>query len=53
MDYFEWQEDTQVNDIEIKAGDHLWVIYAAANRDPAIFDNPDDFLVDREMHESI
>ena len=42
------KEDTQVNDIEIKAGDHLWVIYAAANRDPAIFDNPDDFLVDRE-----
>ena len=25
------KEDTQVNDIEIKAGDHLWVIYAAAN----------------------
>jgi cytochrome P450 len=42
------KEDTKVNDVEIKAGDHLWVIYAAANRDPAIFENPDDFLVDRD-----
>tara|TARA_B110000014_G_scaffold255789_1_gene238068 strand:+ start:536 stop:1819 length:1284 start_codon:yes stop_codon:yes gene_type:complete len=40
--------DTEVNGVKIKAGEHIWVIFAAANRDPEVFPDPDNFSVDRE-----
>jgi cytochrome P450 len=40
--------DTEVNGMQIKAGQHIWVIFAAANRDPEIFPDPDVFSVERD-----
>jgi len=40
--------DTEVNGVKIKAGQHIWVIFAAANRDPEIFPDPDVFSIDRD-----
>jgi len=31
----------------LKQGERIWVIYAAANRDPAIFENPDELDIER------
>ncbi|MCH1512481.1 MAG: cytochrome P450, partial [Acidimicrobiales bacterium] len=30
------------------AGEHIWLIFAAANRDPEMFSEPDSFSVNRE-----
>ena len=40
--------DTEVNGTKIAEGEHIWVIFAAANRDPEIFADPDSFSLDRE-----
>lgn len=40
-------EDTTIGDVSIRAGDKVGLFYAAANRDPAVFDNPDDIILDR------
>jgi len=42
------KSDTMVNDTEIKSGEHIWLIFAAANRDPEIFSDPDSFSLYRE-----
>jgi cytochrome P450 len=39
--------DTELNGRRIAAGDRLWVHFAAANRDPAVFENPDTVRLDR------
>ena len=44
-------EDTTVHDTEIPRGSKLQVLFAAANRDPAQFPDPDVFDVDRPRHE--
>lgn len=43
-------EDSEIGDQKIKKGEHVYLIYGAANRDPAIFENPDQFDVGR-FHE--
>jgi cytochrome P450 len=35
--------DVEVGGVPIPAGDHLWLLYASANRDAAKFDAPDEF----------
>lgn len=39
--------DTVVNDVEIKAESRVFVVVAAANRDPVQFPNPDQFDITR------
>jgi cytochrome P450 len=40
-------EDVEVAGTQVKAGDALLVLYAAANRDPAKYECPADFEIDR------
>ena len=40
--------DVMVGDQQVKAGDHVWVLFAAANRDEATFEAPDDFDCQRD-----
>ena len=42
------KEDTMVGETQLREGDHIWLIFAAANRDPEMFSQPDTFSVDRE-----
>ena len=42
------KEDTEVGGTQLSKGDHIWLIFAAANRDPEMFSKPDEFTVDRE-----
>ncbi len=42
------KRDTEIAGIPVKAGTMLMLRYAAANRDPSRFDNPDAFLPDRK-----
>ena len=39
--------DTVVDGVEIAKGSRVWVILAAANRDPSKFQRPDDFMMER------
>jgi len=41
--------DTTVHGVEIPAGDSIQLCWAAANRDPKAFPNPDEFDLDREI----
>ena len=40
-------EDHQINGTTIRAGEAVTVLVGAANRDPAIFDQPDHFCINR------
>jgi len=40
-------EDTQIGDAELAQGTRILAIYASANRDPRMWDNPDNFDVRR------
>ncbi len=40
-------EDIEVAGVNISAGDKIAALLGAANRDPDVFDRPDEFLVDR------
>ncbi len=39
--------DTQIRGVSIKAGDMLSCMIGAANRDPSVFTQPDDFMLER------
>lgn len=41
-------KDTEIGGQKITKGDKLYLSYPAANRDPAVFDNPDVFDITRE-----
>lgn len=41
--------DVVIGGVEVAAGDHVWLVYAAANRDPAAYDRPDDLDLDRHL----
>lgn len=45
--YREVRRDTTLGGTELPAGDHILLLWGAANRDPAVFDNPDDLVLDR------
>ncbi|MEG9862409.1 MAG: cytochrome P450 [Parvularculales bacterium] len=36
-------QDTRIGDTDVKQGDKIYLSYPAANRDPAVFDDPDRF----------
>jgi cytochrome P450 len=40
-----------MSDAEIPAGEKVMLLYAAANRDPAAFSDPDEFRLDRDGNE--
>jgi cytochrome P450 len=41
-------EDVEVGDIVVKEGEKIAALLGAANRDPEVFDQPDEFRVDRD-----
>jgi cytochrome P450 len=41
-------EDMDLNGISLKEGDRLWLSWAMANRDPAVFRDPDRVIIDRK-----
>lgn len=41
-------QDIEVNGVELKEGERLWLSWAMANRDPAVFDDPDEVVLDRK-----
>jgi cytochrome P450 len=43
--------DTKIGDVEIPAGAKVMMCFASAAHDPKYFQDPDDFLVDRENAE--
>lgn len=44
------KEDTTVGGCPMHAGDRVLLSFPAANRDPAIFDAPDEIRIDREVN---
>lgn len=40
-------DDTELAGVELRAGSRLLLMWGAANRDPAHFDDPDEFRLDR------
>jgi len=40
--------DTVIRGQEIKAGDRVVLVFGAANRDPDVYDDPDDIKIDRK-----
>jgi cytochrome P450 len=40
-------EDTELGGKTIRAGDKVCMWFVSGNRDPEVFDNPDEFLIDR------
>ncbi|MBI3226873.1 MAG: cytochrome P450 [Mycolicibacterium cosmeticum] len=40
--------DTEFEGTRFKEGERLWISWAMANRDPAVFDNPNDIVLDRK-----
>ena len=43
-------EDTELHGVPLKKGDTVLVLYPSANHDPAEFENPDAFEVERHPH---
>ncbi|MGQ9347431.1 cytochrome P450 [Mycolicibacterium gilvum] len=41
-------EDVTVNGVELREGQRLWLSWAMANRDPAVFTDPDQIVLDRK-----
>jgi cytochrome P450 len=39
--------DTRIEDVEMKAGERVLVLLGSANRDEALFDDPESFVLDR------
>jgi cytochrome P450 len=40
-------DDIEVDGVPLKEGERLWLSWAMANRDPGLFDNPDEVVLDR------
>ena len=44
---------TRLGEVELQEGDVLFQMLNGANRDPAYFDNPDEFQIDREPNKHV
>jgi cytochrome P450 len=40
-------EDCEIDGVQFKKGDRLWLSWAMANRDPEVFPNPNEIILDR------
>ena len=45
--------DTMLGDREVKAGDRVLLPFPAANRDPEVFDRPEEVVIDREVNRHV
>jgi cytochrome P450 len=43
-----FSEDVEVNGNQFKEGERLWISWAMANRDPSVFADPDEVVLDRK-----
>jgi cytochrome P450 family 142 subfamily A polypeptide 1 len=41
-------EDHTYQGVDLRAGDRVFMLYQSANRDEAVFDDPDEFRIDRD-----
>ncbi|QIG44120.1 cytochrome P450 [Nocardioides anomalus] len=46
-------EDVALGDVVVEAGERVAVLLGSANRDPAVFDAPDEFRVDRRPNNHV
>jgi cytochrome P450 len=42
--------DYEVDGVTLKEGERLWLSWAMANRDPSLFENPNDIVLDRKRN---
>ncbi len=40
-------QDAEIDGVQFKEGERLWLSWAMANRDPEVFDNPNEIILDR------
>lgn len=40
-------QDIEIDGVQFKEGDRLWLSWAMANRDPEVFENPNEIILDR------
>jgi cytochrome P450 len=45
--------DAQLGDVTVRAGEPVLLVYAAANRDPALYDRPQEFMLSRDHRHSL
>ena len=43
-----FSDDVELDGITFKEGERLWISWAMANRDPAVFQEPDEIVLDRK-----
>ena len=43
-----FSEDVEVEGTKFKEGERLWISWAMANRDPSVFDEPNELIMDRK-----
>jgi cytochrome P450 len=43
-----FSDDVEINGNQFKEGERLWISWAMANRDPSVFADPDDVVLDRK-----
>lgn len=46
-------QDTTLGDREVKEGERIVLSFPAANRDPKMFENPEDVIIDRQVNRHV
>lgn len=46
-------EDTMLGDREVKEGERIMLTFPAANRDPEMFENPEEVIIDRQRNRHV
>ena len=46
-------KDTMLGDREVKEGERIMLTFPAANRDPEMFDDPEDVIIDRQRNRHV
>src|SRR5262249_25491895 len=51
---FRWAtRDVEISGVRMSQGDRVTIFYGAANRDPEVFANPDEFRLDRDLRNHV